>query len=90
MFLFARTRDSFYDRKGSVPQSLKIGRVGMNKSLGAFIGIITGFAVGVAVGMAVAPRPGDETREKIKKRVKWQFWSPRQRYQYLWKRTCGV
>jgi gas vesicle protein len=60
------------------------------KSVGMLVGILTGFTVGIAVGMAVAPRPGMETREKIANRVKWQFLSPRERYLYLWKRTCGV
>ncbi len=62
----------------------------MDKAAKTLVGMALGFAVGVAVGMAVAPRPGDETREKIRNRVRWQFWSPKQRYMYLWKRTCGV
>jgi len=51
------------------------------------VGLIAGFTVGMAVGFAVAPRPGAETREKLLTKVKWQFWSPQERYRYLWKRT---
>jgi len=51
-------------------------------------GLAAGLAAGLAIGMAIAPRPGEETREMLLTRLKWLTWSPKERYMYLWKRTC--
>ena len=40
-----------------------------DKGTGFFIGFIAGVAVGLAIGFLYAPRPGEETRELLKKKA---------------------
>ena len=61
-----------------------------SKSNRAVIGLAIGLAIGSAVGLAYAPQPGTETRNKVFARLKWLLWSPKERYLYLWKKTCRV
>lgn len=61
-----------------------------NKSLLTIAGVITGLAAGLVIGITLAPMPGRDARSKIADRIRWSFLSPKERYLYLWKRTCGV
>jgi gas vesicle protein len=53
-----------------------------------FVGLAAGLTVGLTLGILFAPRPGKEIREKIGDRINWALWSPKEKYAYLWKRTC--
>jgi gas vesicle protein len=61
-----------------------------DKSLLTVAGILTGLTAGIVIGIALAPMSGKDARHKIAGRVKWSLLSPREKYLYLWKRTCGV
>lgn len=56
--------------------------------------VFLGVAAGVVLGMICAPRSGEETRKQLAEyprrvlfRLRWVFWSPEQRYRYLWNQT---
>ena len=58
--------------------------------------LVAGLAVGVTLGLIFAPQPGEETRKHLVKytdrllfRFRWLWWSPEEKYRYLWNRTRG-
>jgi len=56
--------------------------------------LVAGLAIGVTLGLICAPEPGTETRKRLIKytdrllfRFRWLWWSPEEKYRYLWNRT---